>query len=241
MNEYDNDSISTRLLEEFELAVNFRRFCERLHSAIPIACAGIARLAVDGTEFEVAAEWHTHEDLPEPGRSFKRTGTVGDMVLKTRRPFVAHTPDAVRKFPGTLSSFQSGNYQSNYVTRLQDREGVVFYVLSPERDTFSVDVQHELERSLATLNQLYDLDRVVRYAASNESVIVDEIARFVDRVTTLTGRHPSMEETENAYLRQLVGTTRFRNEGVLGASSLAGIKPSTLRYRLTQLRKRTLR
>ena len=228
--------IVAKVLERHSLNQNFTSFCGCVADVLPIHHAGLAELTPDGQYFEVLAEWSVDHTEIAPGRRFPRAGTVGDAVLRQSEHFVGPTREAVRAFPNTAASLKNGGFQSNFVARVRDTPGLVLYVLSRRVAALTQDGVASLVDSLNHLRELLDGSRRLAALDSYEQRLQRDVASFLSAYSESNGRHPTLKQFENAYLRHLGQTSRYRVEGVLGGASLAGLKPSTLRYRLDRLK-----
>lgn len=224
--------MSPQLSDRFSMDVLFGDFCAALSERYPISRAGIVRSNLVDEEFEIIAQWYADSNRTGlRGRRIPREGTVGDWVLRHRRGFVGGSIDDVRRFPTTVLDFEEEGFQSNFVDFVDADRLLLFFALSAERDAFaSSDPLRE---------QLAVLPHCLRLAEHWESPGLQDSLRSQLETLLFTlwarfGTLPSQHSFDQAYYQALMVVAGGRIEGPGGAAELSGLKPSTLRSRMSR-------
>ena len=230
----------------YSLGSLFEQFCLDLSGSYDIERAGIVELDPIQNEFVVVCQWHKpiHEvtsnfshQPPEHklyAHRFARNGSVGDWVIKHNAAFIGHGKDAVNEFPTTLRDFEKEGLQSNYVNLFDHNTLRLFFALSASGKAFAQT--KVLDDRLLLLKHSVAFAQNCGGMENLHEVVNSEVVELLRNVADVYNQVPSFAQWEKAYLSALLKLTSSRIEGQAGAAQLAGLKPSTFRYRLQKYR-----
>lgn len=217
----------------YSLSSLFEHFCESLACDFSLCRVGLVELNPITNEFGYLCLWDDQDGARSDGRTFSREGTVGDWVLRNDRAFVGSNERSVWTFPKTWRDFKRQRYQANFVARYDPEKYRLLFLLSRTEGAF--DEPSVIEKHfpiLKLLTQFAENCKNVVHTKSQDRVQKLLLNEFQERKT-----FPSIDEWQQLYLETLVRYSAGKIEGEGGAAKLAGLKPSTFRYRYKKLSK----